>query len=229
MMVAVMVLAAMLPAVAWLLLFYRSDRYQREPRRLVARTFLVGGLVGLAFAFAYSGPPFVRSALMMAVLVAPLVEETAKFLVVKWTVYGNPAFDEPVDGMVYAAAAALGFASVENAVYVVSGYMDAGAGGAFYVMAGRSVLSVPAHALFSSVWGLAMAWQKGRSGVRPVVVVAGALLAGMAMHSAFNYLVGARLLGGLAFLLALGLAWRGVFLLIRRALADSPYAPGEGR
>jgi RsiW-degrading membrane proteinase PrsW (M82 family) len=48
---------------------------------------------------------FVTSALALAVIVAPVVEEVAKFLVVKWTAYGRKEFDEPVDGMVYAAAA----------------------------------------------------------------------------------------------------------------------------
>jgi len=226
-MVVLLILAAAAPAALWFLLFYRSDRYDREPFRLVARTFLAGALVGLAMAFVYSGPPFVTSALAMAVIVAPVVEEVAKFLVVKWTAYGRKEFDEPVDGMVYAAAAALGFASVENIVYVVSGWLESGTGAAFYVMAGRSILSVPAHALFSSLWGLALGWQKGRGGARPVLIVMASLLGAMVMHGLFNYLVGARLLGGLAFLAALGLAWRGVFLLIRRALAASPYAPGS--
>ena len=224
-MIVLVILAAALPAALWMYLFYRSDRYQREPGILVARTFLVGGLVGLAFAFTYSGPSFIRSALVMAVVAAPIVEETAKFLVVKWTVYRRPEFDEPVDGMVYAAAAALGFASVENIVYVLSGYLESGTGAAFYVMAGRSVLSVPAHALFSTIWGLGLGWQKGRRGLKPRLIVLLSLLGAMAMHAAFNWLVGLQLLGGLVFLVALALAWRGVFLLVKRALASSPYSP----
>ncbi|MGM0627328.1 MAG: hypothetical protein ACQETZ_04130, partial [Candidatus Fermentibacterota bacterium] len=72
-MVVLLILAAAAPAALWFLLFYRSDRYDREPFRLVARTFLAGALVGLAMAFVYSGPPFVTSALAMAVIVAPVV------------------------------------------------------------------------------------------------------------------------------------------------------------
>ncbi|MBD3369860.1 PrsW family intramembrane metalloprotease [Candidatus Fermentibacteria bacterium] len=216
-------LAAAVPAVLWLVLFYRSDKYDPEPKRLVARTFVVGAVVGIAFAFAYQGLPFIKSGLLMAVVAAPVVEETAKFLCVRWTVYDRKEFNEPVDGMVYAAAAALGFATVENVVYVLTGWSAGGATVGLMVLTGRSVLSVPGHAIFSSFWGLALGWSKKDRGVRPIVRVLAGLMAAMVVHGLFNYLVNMSFLGGLGFLLAVALAWRAVFLLIRRALEDSPF------
>ncbi|MBN1434192.1 PrsW family intramembrane metalloprotease, partial [Candidatus Fermentibacterales bacterium] len=101
--------AAFLPGIIWLAVIYRSDRYQPEPRGLVLRTFLLGVVLGLAFALGYSGLPFVRDTLIALILVAPVVEEGAKFLLVRWTVYESAEFNEPLDGVVYACSAALGF------------------------------------------------------------------------------------------------------------------------
>jgi RsiW-degrading membrane proteinase PrsW (M82 family) len=218
-------LAAAVPAALWLVLFYRSDKYDPEPKRLVARTFMVGAIVGIAFVFSYQGLPFIKSGLLMAVVAAPVVEETAKFLCVRWTVYHGQEFTEPVDGMVYAAAAALGFATVENVVYVLTGWTAGGPIAGLMVLTGRSVLSVPAHAIFSSFWGLALGWSKGGKGIRPILRVLAGLLAAMVAHGLFNYLVNESFLGGLGFLLAVALAWRLVFVLIRRALEGSPFKP----
>lgn len=222
------VFAAIIPASLWMIFFYRSDRYAPEPKKLVARTFLVGALVGAAMVFSLKELPFSISFLSMAVLVAPITEETAKFLCVRWTVYDRIEFDEPVDGMVYAAAAALGFASVENIIYVLNGWFSGGAEAGVMVLAGRSVLSVPAHALFSSLWGLALGWHKKRKNLKSFLFVVAGLLGAMILHGLFNYLTSENLFGGLVFLILLAVVWRGVFLLIRRALKPKIAADGEG-
>jgi len=52
------------------------------------------------------------------VVVASIVEELLKFFGMKLSIGKNKAFDEPIDGMIYAAAVGLGFASLENIFYV---------------------------------------------------------------------------------------------------------------
>ena len=73
------------------------------------------------------------------------VEEISKFLAVRILAANSLYFDEPMDGLVYAAAASLGFASLENLMYVV----------AFgpWVMVLRAPLSTLAHVIFGSFWG----------------------------------------------------------------------------
>ncbi len=219
------VLASILPAFLWMIYFYRNDRYAPEPKKLVARTFLVGALVGAAMVFSLKELPFYVSFLSMAIFVAPVTEETAKFLCVRWTVYNRSEFDEPVDGMVYATAAALGFASVENVIYVLNSWASGGAEIGVLVLTGRSVLSVPAHALFSSLWGLALGWHKKRKTLKSSLLVVVGLLGSMVLHGLFNYLTSENLFGGLLFLSLMAIAWRGVFLLTRRAL--KPNAPAD--
>lgn len=217
------ILGAALPAILWLVIFYRSDRYSPEPKRLVARTFVIGAVVGAAMAFSLKQMPFKVGVLFIPVIVAPVLEEIAKFLCVRWTVYHRSEFDEPVDGIVYATAAALGFAMTENILYVLEGWLLGGAAVASYILAGRAVLSVPAHAVFSSMWGFALGWSKGRKGLKPVLMISAGLLTAMVLHGLFNYLSAQNFLGGVVFLIFLAVAWRVMYLLTRKALETSPH------
>ena len=79
-------------------------------------------------------------------------EEIAKFLAVRLFVYRNHEFDEPLDGIIYAAAAALGFASLENVLYVIDWHTGVTSSGARSAM--RSLLALPGHVIFADDVGL---------------------------------------------------------------------------
>ena len=137
----------------------------------------------------------------MLFVVGP-VEETSKFLAVRLGPYRSLYFDEPRDGMVYAAAASLGFASLENLGYILNYGPE--------VMIVRAPLSTLAHVIFASFWGygLGIQAQEGRTG-RRFWLVAGLAVAA-AVHGLFNILLVSLPIGGvlLALLLVgLGLWW----------------------
>lgn len=154
-----LVLAVLLMATApvWTLLtfFYVRDRYDKEPRRLLARLFINGMLVTLlAAAISINGVrvlgfflpdnSWLYLLLDNFILVA-LVEEALKYWVVWKGAYFHPAFNEPYDGMLYAITASLGFAALENILYVAQGGPQ--------VAILRGLLSVPGHALFAAAMG----------------------------------------------------------------------------
>ena len=110
-------LLASAPALFWLWLYYRRDRWEPEPKLLVLKLFFYGALVAAPVYFLEGwlpGPPgraydcFVRVALL---------EEFFKFLPLLWFASRRREFNEPMDGIIYAVAAALGFATVENTLY----------------------------------------------------------------------------------------------------------------
>jgi len=141
-----LLLLTLLPAAFWLWFFIRRDRHP-EPAWLLVRTFAYGAVAwGLAAAMELSihdlPQPFV-----VLILVA-LLEEGAKFLAAS-TAVRERDFDEPMDGLVYAVTAALGFATVESVTYGF-GY---GAG----VAAWHGLVTTLAHALFSAPVGYALA------------------------------------------------------------------------
>lgn len=191
------------PALFWLWYFYLKDRYAPEPRAWILRIFLLGmlstipialveGLIGIVF----------PSDVFLAVVVAPVVEEIGKFLVVYWFVFRRPVFDEPVDGIVYAVTAALGFAALENFVYLFAAYSET-LTLPLELSLLRAVLSVPGHALMSSMWGYAL----GQSLVTPhplaTRLIYHGLLLAILLHAAFNLLVGAGLVGAVVLILVL--------------------------
>jgi protease PrsW len=177
---------ALAPGVFWLWYFYHRDKYEPEPLSWIVIVYFLGIAVTIPVALIEGIMGLVVSGVVVAVVVAPIVEEYGKYFVVRHTVYNSPVFDEPVDGIVYAAAAALGFATLENVIYVFSSATLSDAIGTGLV---RAVLSVPGHALFSIMWGYAL----GRARFlppeqRPGVIAVGLIMA-MVLHGLFNFLL----------------------------------------
>jgi RsiW-degrading membrane proteinase PrsW (M82 family) len=181
---------AIAPAVFILWYVYRKDYYEPEPLRLVIQVFLLGGLSVIpAAVIEYPFP----SGIITSSVVAPFVEEMIKFCVVFFFVYRLPEFDEPVDGMMYAAAAGLGFAAVENVFYVLEGGIAVG------VL--RAIASVPGHMIFSCIWGYALGTAKFRPGSagRPIVIAG--LAGSIVLHGIFNFSLEVYEVAGLVFIL----------------------------
>jgi RsiW-degrading membrane proteinase PrsW (M82 family) len=156
------------------------------------------------------------------VLVAPILEEYAKFSVVKRTVYRSREFDEPVDGIVYAAAAGLGFATLENIIYIFSSYETSMV---FALQTGviRALLSVPGHALFSGMWGYALGQAKFMPPSRRGRVIAMGLLLAIIMHAAFNLLLLDDIGVAVLVLVITPLLWWLIHRRIRTSLSESVY------
>lgn len=187
--------AAIAPGLFWTWLFRSRDWRQPEPWRLVARCFLLGALIAVPTAIVISLAP---AGVSRSVGLAPLVEEAAKLAVVWIAVWRNPAFDEPADGLVYAAAAGLGFATVEAVGYSLVALLAPGAlasdpslsplaaGVGMAVL--RGLVTGPGHAIWACAWGAPLA----RLRLQPSTGHALRLAAGFALavgaHAAFNAL-----------------------------------------
>lgn len=145
---------AVIPGIALALGLYLTDRYDREPVRLLLKLFLFGMLSAVPtivverFLSNINFLPGILSIAWTTYIVAGFTEEYFKRLVVMRVAYNHHAFDEKLDGIIYCAYSALGFATVENIMYVVSGY-DADP----YIGWYRGLLSVPAHMLFAVTMG----------------------------------------------------------------------------
>src|SRR5687767_10021110 len=123
-----LLLLALIPALTVLWFYYAQDR-RREPYGLIAMTFGIG-FCACAVAYPLERwaqqffPP--RQHLLLECLLIPgLIEESIKLLVVVSAVFWRADFDEPVDGLVYATAAALGFTFGEDWRYYVLHGVDA--------------------------------------------------------------------------------------------------------
>jgi ribosomal protein L32 len=119
------------------------------------------------------------SAEVSFLLIGP-VEESFKLVAVWIGVYRSDDFREPIDGIVYATSAALGFASVENIIYM--GYMGP------EILLSRTVFATPAHVMFSSMWGYSLGLARFRRQGELAIVSKGLLVAAV-LHGVYNFIV----------------------------------------
>lgn len=219
-----LILLAIGPALFWLWYFYHRDRYEPEPLSWIVMIYLLGMVVTIPVAFIEGLSSLVFSEFLVAVMVAPIVEEGAKFLVVRKTVYQTTEFDEPVDGIVYAAAVGLGFATLENVIYVFSALETSFA---FAVQTGvvRAFLSVPGHVLFSTLWGDALGRAKFLPAGRRSGIIAWGLILAMFSHGLFNLLLYDAIGFAILVLVLVPVLWMTVLRHIHQSLLKSIYRP----
>lgn len=178
--VAIGAALALLPLAVVLLTIRWVDRWEPEPRWALWFAFLWGAAVSVAFALvvdlgvqlalavAESGATLDEA--MQAVVQAPIVEETAKGIgVLLLYVFSRSHFDGPVDGLVYGATVAAGFAFTENILYFGAALLEGGAGelGSTFVL--RGIFSPFAHVLFTICTGIAIGIGARRGGGAGVV------------------------------------------------------------
>ena len=128
------IVLTLVPAVLWLAFFYAQDAREPEPKGLVLAVFILGGLLARAVGIPLIEEVFRTSQwlatgtachILGSILVIGFIEQFLVYAAVRYSIYNVPEFDERVDGIVYGTAAALGYATMVNAQYVVqSGGVD---------------------------------------------------------------------------------------------------------
>jgi RsiW-degrading membrane proteinase PrsW (M82 family) len=189
---------AVIPTLFLVRYYYRQDRARPEPKGLVFKVFLFGVLSALVaipvellvsqFHRAF-GPNSIGYALFKAFVVAGLIEEYLKLSVVRLTAYRAQAFDEVMDGVVYTVVAGLGFACLENVLYVL--------GGSVATALVRAFTAVPLHAVASGLMGYFLG--RARFAASPAeanALIARGLLTAVAFHGLYDFLLFAAPLWG---------------------------------
>ncbi len=151
------VLLALVPSAIWLVFFYLQDRLEPEPKGYILGVFALGALLAAAI-----GVPLVENVFRVShwiytntlatilggILVVGFTQEFLKYAAVRYSIYHSDEFDEATDGVIYATAAGLGYATVLNIQFVISnGGVDLGAG----VI--RMAIVALAQASFSGITG----------------------------------------------------------------------------
>ncbi|HUV08836.1 MAG TPA: PrsW family glutamic-type intramembrane protease [Spirochaetia bacterium] len=182
---------AVVPALVLLVYYYRQDRNKPEPKGLILKVFVIGVVSTLpaillellvsAFEDPAAWPPLFF-ALFEAFIVAALCEEFIKLSVVRLFAYNNVSFDEVMDGIVYTVVASLGFACMENILYVLDkGWVTA-------VL--RAFTAVPMHALASGMMGFYIGKAKfAASKQEEKSLIKRGLFVAIGIHGAYDFLL----------------------------------------
>jgi RsiW-degrading membrane proteinase PrsW (M82 family) len=193
---------SVLPGVIWIIFIHKTDRYEPEPTKQIIKAFILGILCVFP-AVLLENMFDIGSHYFMALAVAPVIEETIKFLIFMIFFYHARDFDEPLDGIIYACSIALGFATIENIFYVFSAIEY---GNVFEVASLRAFLSIPGHFLFSALWGYAAGTVKFR--LRHSVTLGAGLLAAILLHAGFNFTATLSSIGTILYIILFSLyAW----------------------
>lgn len=237
------------PGLLWLTYFYIQDRHEPEPTHYVLGVYLLGCFVAgpmsefLTDVLLTPVPLATRSLdlfaadrLVRAFLLVALAQEFCKYVVVRYTIYRSPEFDEPMDGVVYMTAAGVGFATWDN--YLAFRTLE---GNVFLsVGAADAVITTLAHACFAGIMGyvLGRARFSARSDTRRSLTLFIGLAIAAALSGQFHLVESAVSQAGMDVAPWRGLAYAAGFaaacffvisLLMRRLLAISPFRPPDGR
>jgi RsiW-degrading membrane proteinase PrsW (M82 family) len=188
-----------IPALLFAWIIYWLDRYEKEPKVLLGGVFLWGAAIAAGAAFVINtllgeGIYLFTSSktateLATGSLIAPMVEETLKGLAVLVIfLFVHQEFDSILDGIVYAAIAALGFAATENAFYLYEyGYLPNGFAGLIWMFFVRIFLVGWQHPFYTAFIGIGLAVVRLKKDppVRVVALLGGLTLA-ILLHSAHN-------------------------------------------
>lgn len=189
------IILTFLPPLVWLIFYLREDCHP-EPKRLIFIAFLAGIASAILAVYAevfFIGPGgiFISSITLTGTpflffLLIAFIEEYAKYLAVKYAILNRRDFDEPVDGMIYMITAALGFAAIENTLFILPLFHESMLAG-FELTTNRFIGANLLHALSSGIVGffLARAWFSPH---RRHFVAIGIFLATL-LHTGFNYLI----------------------------------------
>jgi len=143
---------ALAPAVAFILYIYYRDKHDREPLFALLRAFFFGAICVVPAALleikfeVKSGNSLLSTALSTFIVIAG-AEEGCKYLFMRWAAYNKKAFNEPFDGIVYCVMVGMGFAALENVLYVFQ------ANDPFQTAIMRMLTAVPAHFTFAVIMG----------------------------------------------------------------------------
>ncbi len=221
-----LLLLAIAPVLIILVYVYYRDKYEHEPLGLLFQGLLAGAVIVLPiifidkvllqFAPAQGSLGF---AAYNAFVIAAFVEEGFKLLAVYILIWKNPNFNERFDGIVYAVFVSLGFALVENLMYVM------GEGGGASVGYLRAITAVPAHAIF----GIVMGFRIGLARFVPSKqkrYLAMAFLFPFLLHGLYDFLLMSQKTALLLMFVPLLMAmyWNGRRLM-RKAIANTPFNP----
>ena len=148
-----LLITALAPVFVVIIYIYIKDKYEKESKRILAFTFALGAVVSIVITtilykffdlFLPLTDDFsVWQQFIKAFFVVALIEEFSKYVIVRYYNQPRKGFNEPFDGIIYAVMVSMGFAAVENIMYVSQGGLE--------VALLRAFTAIPAHATFVNV------------------------------------------------------------------------------
>lgn len=176
--------AGIAPGFALLSYFYLKDEFEKEPIKDIFRLFLLGCILVFPIMFIQyilEVEQVASNNFLKAFLSAGFLEEFFKWFILYYTAFKLVSFDEPYDGIVYAVSISLGFASVENILYLL-------AFGIEHALM-RAFLPVSSHALFGVIMGYYLGKAKFAESSSKSKLIMNSFLYPFLLHSLYDLIL----------------------------------------
>ncbi len=207
---AIAFLAGLIPTLFWLWFWLREDKARPEPKILIASAFIAGMLI-VPLVLPLQEFAMKRFAGDNLVFVWVIIEEVLKFSAALIVVLWNKAVDEPIDAIIYMITIALGFAALENALFIFNPLTTGDYLNSFLTGNFRFLGSTLLHTLASGTVGVAMALSYYKRSSIKVISATFGLFVAIILHALFNFFImdasGETVLGVFMFV------WMGVIVL----------------
>jgi len=193
-------LGGVIPAFIWLAFWLREDKKRPEPRGLIMLAFF-SGMVAVLFVIPFQKVSFRPDSLVLTFAFWAIFEEVFKFIAAYFTVLRRKEDDEPIDPLIYMMTVALGFAALENALFILRPLLAEGqllaeicvnlqpAKCAFNTGSIRFVGATLLHTISSATIGISMALAFYKSRLTKVVYLVVGLVVASALHMFFNLFI----------------------------------------
>jgi len=186
--VFIALLGGILPAVFWLWFWVKEDRLHPEPRGLIILAFVAGMIATVC---AYPIEKFIASNTaggdMQLLFLWAVTEETLKYIAIYVVALRTKYFDEPIDAILYLVTIALGFAALENALFLINPLGDGDALATILLGNFRFIGATLLHVAASAVIGVTLAFTFYAAPVRRHLAGFAGLILAIVLHTVFNF------------------------------------------
>lgn len=178
-----------IPSLLWLWFWLKEDSHP-EPRVNLIYAF-IAGMVVVPMAMILEYFTLFQAGIVgsFSLLIWAFIEEILKYAAVRKAAFSRPSFDEPVDAIIYMITAALGFASLENTLFIIKTFHDGGILSGIDIGNMRFLGATLLHTASSAIVGafIAFSLRKNKKNLKRNTYM-GIVVAGL-LHFAFNYLI----------------------------------------
>lgn len=183
-------LGGVLPALVWLTFWLREDKKHPEPRGLIIASFLAGMLAVL---IAYPLEQFVFTATglggLSLLLAWAIIEEVLKYGAILFVALRTVHFDEPIDALIYMITVALGFAALENTLFIIAPLSEGEYIAGVLTGSMRFIGATVLHVVASASLGLFLALAFYKSRIRKILATIAGITLAVILHALFNFFI----------------------------------------
>lgn len=187
-------LGGILPAIIWLWFWLKEDKINPEPKKFIIFAFVAGILTTIVAGFAQefiisNTTGFQESYGILMLILLASTEEILKYLSAYIMALKRDFMNEPVDAVIYMITVALGFAAMENVLYLDLLLRDGDFSSAIILANMRFIGASVLHTVSSGIIGVAIALSFYKKKVKKIIYLLMGIILAIGLHTGFNFLI----------------------------------------